>query len=121
MSTRCVWVFEDQCPAFPHWKALIYTATRTSVLEAFGVNSMRDLKLKHQAIGIPTQGRPHAEPLSSSTNPSAFSDVRRYVLGANIIEHVTNSNTVIPDEQHLMYGRRSFRDSPSTVKALKVI
>ena len=47
-------------------------------------------------IGIPTQGRPHAEPFSSSINPIAFSDVQRYVLGANIIEHVTNSKANLP-------------------------
>ena len=47
-----------------------------------------------RASGDTTLARPHAEPFSSSINPIAFSDVQRYVLGANIIEHVTNSNTV---------------------------
>ena len=53
----------------------------------------RDVK---QAIGIPTQGRPHAEPFFKTAKAVEYVDVRRYVLGANIIEHVTNSNTVIP-------------------------
>ena len=45
--------------------------------------------------GYTTRAVPVDEREYKTAKAVEYVDVRRYVLGANIIEHVTNSNTVI--------------------------
>ena len=47
-----------------------------------------------RASGDTTLARPRDSPSILNAKAVEYVDVRRYVLGANIIEHVTNSNTV---------------------------